>query len=425
MKRFALFLLLAAAASAEHYDPSLFSALQWRSVGPNRGGRSITSAGSATRPYEYYFGAVGGGLWKTVDGGTTWKPVTDGQIKSSSVGAVAVSESNPDVVYIGMGETELRGNIMQGDGIYKSADAGKTWTHMGLTDTQAIARIRVDPTNADIVYVAALGHPYGPNAERGIFRSKDGGKTWQKILYQGRSRRRGRSLPRSRTTRESCTPPSGTSTAPPGLCRAAARAAASINPPTAATTGAKSPVIMASRKASSGKSASPFPADSNRVYAMIEADDGGLFRSEDAGSSWTRVNEDHRIRQRSFYYTRITADPKDKDTIYMMNTGLYRSTDGGKTMKTLRPQHGDQHDLWIASNDNKRMINSNDGGANVSVDYGDTWTGEGYPTAQLYHVATTTDIPYHVCGAQQDNTTVCVTSAPPAAVAAAQVPRWS
>src|SRR5713101_8002898 len=170
--------------AAPVFDPAIFSSLSWRSVGPPRGGRSIASAGSSARPLEYYFGAVGGGLWKTTDGGTTWRPVTDGQLKSSSVGAVAVAESNPDVVYIGMGETELRGNIMQGDGVYKTTDAGKTWKNVGLEDTQAIARIRVHPTNPDIVYVAAFGHPYGPNAERGVFRTKDGGKTWQKVLYR-------------------------------------------------------------------------------------------------------------------------------------------------------------------------------------------------------------------------------------------------
>src|SRR5690242_3324605 len=173
-----------ALTAAPSYDLSLFKALEWRSVGPNRGGRSITSAGSSSRPNEYYFGAVGGGLWKTTDGGATWKPVTDGQIHSSSVGAVAVSESNPDIVYIGMGETELRGNIMRGDGMYKSTDAGKTWKHIGLANTQAIARIRVHPTNPDLVYAAALGHPYGPNEERGVFRSSDGGATWKRILYR-------------------------------------------------------------------------------------------------------------------------------------------------------------------------------------------------------------------------------------------------
>src|SRR3954467_2405098 len=181
-RRFALTFLVIGLAQAADYNPSLFQSLKWRNIGPNRGGRSLTCTGSPSRPYEYYFGAVGGGLWKTTDSGTTWKPVTDGQIASSSVGAVAVSESNPDVVYIGMGETELRGNIMQGDGVYRSSDAGKTWKHVGLGDAQSIARIRVDPSNPDIVYVAALGHPYGANAERGVFRSRDGGKSWQKVL---------------------------------------------------------------------------------------------------------------------------------------------------------------------------------------------------------------------------------------------------
>ena len=170
--------------AARRYDPSLFNGLRWRSIGPDRGGRSIACAGSTARPFEYYFGATGGGLWKTIDGGLTWKPVTDGQIKSSSIGAVAVSESNPDVVFIGMGETELRGNIMQGDGVYKTTDAGKTWAHVGLGDTHAISRIRIHPANPDVVVVSALGHPYGPNEERGVFRSKDGGKTWQKVLFR-------------------------------------------------------------------------------------------------------------------------------------------------------------------------------------------------------------------------------------------------
>lgn len=170
--------------SSPKYDASFFNALKWRSIGPARGGRSIACAGSTNRPFEYYFGAVGGGLWKTSDGGVTWRPVTDGQIKSSSVGAVAVSESNPDVVYIGMGETELRGNIMQGDGVYKSTDAGKTWQHAGLSDTQAISRIRIHPTNPDIVYVAALGHPYGPNDEHGVFKSTDGSKSWRRVLFK-------------------------------------------------------------------------------------------------------------------------------------------------------------------------------------------------------------------------------------------------
>ena len=403
--------LCCATGLAEHYEPLVFGALQWRSIGPNRGGRSITSAGSAARPNEYYFGATGGGLWKTTDGGAAWRPITDGQIKSSSVGAVAVSESNPDIVYIGMGETELRGNIMQGDGVYKSSDAGKTWTNVGLTDSQAIARIRIDPANPDVVYVAALGHPYGPNTERGVFRTRDGGKTWQKVLYKDDHAgavdlvldpHNSRTIYaaiwdayRTSWTLSSGGPRSGFFKSTDGgdhwneITR---------------NRGLPQGVI--------GKIGVAVSADSNCVYAMVEAEDGGLFRSEDGGATWARINEDRRLRQRAFYYTRITADPRDKDTIYILNTGLYKSTDGGKTVRQLRPPHGDQHDLWIAPNDPKRIINSNDGGANVSVNGGETWTGQAYATAQLYHVATTTDVPYHVCGAQQDNSTICVTSAP-------------
>src|SRR5579883_2481064 len=400
--------LICTYAMAQDFD---LSALKWRNIGPNRGGRSQAAAGSARRPLEYYFGATGGGLWKTTNGGVTWFPVTDGQIRSSSVGAVAVAESNPDVVYLGMGETELRGNIMQGDGVYKSADAGKTWKHIGLSDSQSIARIRVDPTNADVVYVAALGHPYGPNAERGVFRSKNGGATWEKVLYKNdRAGAVDLALdPRNPKViyaaiwdayRTSWTLSSG------GPLTGFYKSTDGGDHWTEITRNKGLPQGII------GKIGVAVSADSNRVYALVEAEDGGLFRSEDAGASWARISEDRRIRQRAFYYTRLTADPKDKDTVYLLNTGLYKSTDGGKTLKQLRPPHGDQHDLWIASNDPNRMINSNDGGGNVSVNGGETWTGQAYPTAQLYHVAVTKDIPYHVCGAQQDNSTICVTSAP-------------
>jgi photosystem II stability/assembly factor-like uncharacterized protein len=413
MQKLRLPLLFCGAAilCAAAYNPSIFSSLQWRSIGPQRGGRSITSAGSSSRPFEYYFGAVGGGVWKTMDGGLTWRPITDGQLKSSSVGAVAVSESNPDVIYLGMGETELRGNIMQGDGVYKSADAGKTWTHIGLADTQAISRIRVHPTNPDIVYVAAFGHPYGKNEERGVFRSKDGGKTWQKVLYK--SDHAGvvdlcmdphnpqvlfAAIWDANRTSWSLTsggPDSGLYKTTDGgdhwteITR---------NP------GLPKGIIGKIGVAVSG-------GDSNRIYAIVENENGGVFSSDDAGATWKQVSEDRRLRQRAFYYSRIYADPKVKDTLYVLNTGFYKSTDGGKTYRTIRTPHGDNHDLWIDPNNPLRMINSNDGGGNVSVNGGQSWTGQEFPTAQLYHVAVTKDIPYHVCGAQQDNSTICVSSA--------------
>jgi photosystem II stability/assembly factor-like uncharacterized protein len=392
-------------------DPTLFSSLRWRSVGPARGGRSQAVAGSASRPMEYYFGATGGGLWKTTDGGLTWRPVSDEFFKTASVGAVAVSASNPDVVYVGMGETQLRGNIIQGDGVYKSTDAGKTWMHMGLERTMAIARIRVHPTNPDVVYVAALGNPYARNPERGIFRSRDGGKSWTRTLF--RDEKTGAvdlSMdPKNPDVLYASlwevfrTPHSLSSGGPgSGLFKSTDAGAKWIE--LTGNAGLPKPIW-----GKSGVSVSA--ADPARVYAIIEAADGGVFLSDDAGSTWKMVNDDRRLRQRAFYYTRIYADPQAKDTVYVLNTGMYRSTDAGKSIRGITVPHGDNHDLWIAPNDTARLINSNDGGANVSVNGGVTWTDQDFPTAQFYNVFTTAHVPYHVCGAQQDNSTACVSSA--------------
>jgi photosystem II stability/assembly factor-like uncharacterized protein len=381
----------------------------WRNIGPDRGGRSLTSSGSSLRPTEYYFGAVGGGLWKTVDGGTTWKPVTDGKIASSSVGAVAVAPSNPDIVYLGMGETELRGNVMQGDGMYKTIDGGKTWTHIGLDQSQAISRIRVDAHDPNLVYVAVLGHPYGPSTERGIFRTTDGGKTWKKILYENdRAGAEDISIdPRNpkvifATIWDVYRTPWSLSSGGP-----ASKLYKSIDGGDTWKDITRNPGLPLGIDGKIGVAVS---ADSNRIYAMVENREGGIFRSEDGGATWAKINDDRTVRQRAFYYTRIFADPKDKDTVYVTNTRFFRSTDGAKTFKSLQQPHGDNHDLWIDPENPKRMIESNDGGGTVSVDDGATWTPETYPTAQLYHVATTVDVPYQVCGAQQDNTTVCVAS---------------
>jgi photosystem II stability/assembly factor-like uncharacterized protein len=390
-----------------------FGALRWRSIGPPRGGRSIAVSGSAARPYEYYMGATGGGLWKTTDGGTTWRAVTDDHIHSSSVGAVAVAPSNPDVVYIGTGEADIRGNIIQGDGAYKSTDGGKTWTHIGLTETQVIAKIRVHPTNADLVYVAAFGHHAAPNAERGVYRSKDGGKTWDKILF--RDDKTG--------ANELVIDPNNPQVIYAALWQAYRNAweMSSGGPGSGVfktidggdhwTEITRNPGLPKGILGKIGLSVSG--ADSNRVYMQIEAEDGGFFMSDDAGATWTKVTDRRDLRQRAFYYTRVYADPKVKDTVYELNVNFHKSTDAGKTWTTIRVPHGDNHDMWIAPNESHRMIEANDGGATVSVNGGETWTPETMPTAQFYHVITTKHVPYHVCGAQQDNSTACVSSQPP------------
>jgi photosystem II stability/assembly factor-like uncharacterized protein len=401
---------VARAQSGPPFDQRFFSGLRWRSIGPARGGRSTAVAGSTARPLEYYFGATGGGVWKTTDGGETWNPVADSALKTSSVGAIAVAPSNPDVVYVGMGETQLRGNIIQGDGVYKSADGGKTWTHAGLRETMAIARIRVHPSNPDIVYVAALGNPYGPSRERGVFKSTDGGKTWTTTLF--RNEKAGAvdlamdpenpDVIYASLWEVYRTPHSLSSGGPgSGLFK---------------TTDGGAHWAEITRKSGLPKGIvgkigiSVSGADSDRVYAIVEAEDGGVFASDDAGETWTLVNDDRRLRQRAFYYTRIYADPKAKDTVYVLNVGFFRSTNGGKTIEAIRVPHGDNHDLWIAPDNPKRMINSNDGGANVSTTGGESWTDQEYPTAQFYHVIATGHVPYHVCGAQQDNSTACLSS---------------
>jgi photosystem II stability/assembly factor-like uncharacterized protein len=309
-----------------------------------------------------------------------------------------------------MGETELRGNIIQGDGVYRTTDAGKTWTALGLEKTQAISRIRVHPANPDLVYVAALGNPYGPNSERGVFRSKDGGKTWERVLF--RDDKTGAvdlvMDPKNPDILyaglwEVFRTPYSLSSGGPGGGLFKTTDGGNTWTELTKNAGLPKPIWGKVGVAVSG-------ADSNRLWAIIEAKDGGIFMSNDAGATWKLVNEDRRIRQRAFYYTRIYGDPAAKDTFYVLNTNVYRSTDAGTSLRNVPVPHGDTHDLWIAPNDAKRMINTNDGGANVSLNAGESWTAQRYPTAQLYGVYTTTHVPYQVCGAQQDNSTVCVPS---------------
>lgn len=399
------------AVARKKSESSFFAGMQYRNVGPNRGGRSLAAAGSAARKNEYYFGAVGGGLWKTTDGGNTWNPVTDGQINSSSVGAVAVSASNPDIVYIGMGESEFRGNIMQGDGVYKSTDAGKTWVHMGLKNSQTISRIRIHPTNPDIVYAAVLGHAFGPNEERGVFKSTDGGKNWKKVLY--RSEKAG--------AEDLIIDPNNPNVLyasiwevyrTPWMMWGGGGASGLFKSTDGGETWeelTRKPGMPTGLVGKIGVTVSP--VDSKRVWAIVEADSGGVYRSDDAGMTWKYLNKDRKLRQRAFYYSRIYADPKDLNGVYVLNVGFFKSLDGGvKFDKSFRVPHGDNHDLWIDPTDPLRMIEANDGGATVTVNGGATWTDEDFPTAQLYHIMATNDFPYHVAGAQQDNSTIAVPS---------------
>ena len=394
------------------------SFLRWRSIGPDRGGRSIAVSGVKGKPREAYFGAVGGGLWKTIDGGDTWLPVTDGQIKSSSVGAVAVSESNPDILFIGMGESCIRGNIMPGDGVYKSVDAGKTWTHVGFSDSQAISKIRIHPTNPDVVYVASFGKYGTPSDERGIFKSVDGGKTWKKTLF--RDARTGGvdiSIDRSHPNVifaalwEAYRVEYQMSSGGPGSGLFKSTDGGDTWTEITRNSGMPAGVV--------GRIGVAVGADSNRIYVLVENEKGGLFTSDDAGATWKLTNDNRNIRQRAFYYTHVAADPVAKDTVYLLNVSAYRSTDGGKTLVNVgQGTHGDHHDLWIDPDNPKHLVIGNDGGGAVSrqASPGSSqedpagWTPQDFPTAQYYHVVTTKHLPFHLCGAQQDGSTVCIAS---------------
>ena len=389
---------------------SLEKALKWRSIGPFRGGRVLAVTGVPTDPNIFYFGGVAGGVWRTTNAGSNWTPLFDKQ-SIASIGAIAVADSNPNVIYVGTGEACIRGNISYGNGVYKSTDGGRSWLNIGLTDTQHIASVIVHPRDADIVFVAALGHAYGPNDERGVYRSLNGGKTWEHVLFK--DNHTGAidlamdphnpnvlfaalyQVQRTPWSLESGGPGSGLYRSTDG-----------------GTTwkhleGKGLPTSLLGRV---GVSVSG--ADSNRVYSLIEAKDAsGLYRSDNGGENWTKVNDDQRLTQRAWYFTHVFADPKRVDTVYMLNTGMFRSQDAGKTLELLPAPHGDHHGLWIDPNDPQRMINGNDGGATITVDGGKTWTSqENQPTAQFYHVATDNQFLYYVYGAQQDNSTVAIAS---------------
>jgi photosystem II stability/assembly factor-like uncharacterized protein len=397
--------------SAPNIDPAVLKGFEWRSIGPQRGGRSIAISGVKGHPKDAYFGATGGGLWKTTDGGESWKPVTDHQITSSSVGAVAVSESNPDIVFIGTGESCIRGNIQPGDGVYKSSDAGKTWTHVGFTKSDAISKIRIHPTNPDIVFVADFGDYSVSSDERGIYKSTDSGRTWQRKLFRD-NKTGGVDIAIDRKNPnvmyaalwEAFRVEYSMSSGGPGSGLFKSTDGGETWKEITRNPGLPAGVVGKIGIAVSG-------ADSNRLYAIVENEKGGLFSSDDAGATWKLVNEGRNLRQRAFYYTHVSADPNAKDTVYVENVGTFRSIDGGKTMVNFAG--GDSHDLWIDPDDSNHVLHASDGGGAITYNAGSqqrTWSSREYATGQFYHVATTAHVPYHVCGAQQDSSTLCVPS---------------
>ena len=397
------------------FDSTAFTALRYREIGPYRGGRSVASAGSASRPFEYWMGTTGGGVFKSTDGGMNWQAMTD-KYFGGTIGAIGVSESSPSTVYVGTGEYPIRGNVSPGEGVWKTIDGGVTWSFLGLKETQHISRVVVHPTNPDIVWVGAQGKAFASNPERGVYKSVDGGKNWKRTLF----------VSDSAGVSDLVADPANPNVLYAAIWQVYRRpwklwSGGSAGGLWKSVDGGETWTDITRNKGlpkgiwgNTGITVSG--GNSRRLWALIEAEEGGVYRSDDAGESWIKTNDQRMLRQRAWYYSRVFADPKDTNTVYALNTGLYRSTNGGKTFTPIRVPHGDNHHLWIAPNDGQRMINSNDGGSNVSYNAGRTWTDQDFATAQFYHVSVTNHFPYKVCGAQQDNSTLCGPSRNPGGI---------
>ena len=395
-----------AAQATTTISPSLYSGLKWRMVGPFRAGRVNAVTGVIGQPNTFYFGSVGGGVWKSTNIGRTWNPIFD-SVNAASIGAVAVAPSNPDVVYVGTGEADMRDSIGFGDGMYKSTDAGKTWKHIGLESTRQIGKVIVHPRDPNIVYVAALGHAYGPHPDRGVYRSRDGGATWQKVLYKGDGIG-AIDLAFDPANPQTIYAALWAVRRPPWFIYAPANGPGSGL--FKSTDGGSTWNQLANGLPTNGlgrMGIAVAPTNPRRIYVVADAKEGGLFRSDDAGATWTKVSADPRIWGRGWYFTKVTVDPKNPDIVYVPNTGVYKSVDGGKTWGApikASPGGDDYHQLWISPDDPARIALAGDQGTIVSVDRGDTWSSwYNQPTAQLYHVAPDYRFPYWLTAAQQDS----------------------
>jgi len=410
---FSLLLLFLISSSFAQSIDSIFNPVKYRNIGPFRGGRSVAASGVIGDPMTYYMGNTGGGLWKTEDGGQLWKNISDGYFKTSSIGAVAVSESDPNIIYVGMGEHAPRAVMTSyGDGVYKSTDAGKTWKNIGLKNTQHISRVVIHPKNPNIVFVAAQGALYGPNKERGIFKSVDGGVSWNKILYVN-------SLTGCSELSMDYNNPSVMYAAMwehqrlPWKVISGGPGSGLYKTTDGGITWNQIHNGLPKEKGKMAIAVSR--SNSEKVYALVESDSnkelGGLFVSNNAGKNWSKISSDHSLIQRAWYYIELFIDPTDEEKIYVLNASAQRSIDGGKTWSRITGTHGDYHDLWINPTNNKNMIIANDGGAAVSYNYGKSWSPQNrMATAQFYRINTDNLFPYNIYGGQQDNSSVKISS---------------
>lgn len=396
-------------AAAHAVDPARFQALEWRNIGPFRGGRVTAVAGHPDQQFTYYMGATGGGVWKSENGGISWENISDGYFNTGTIGAITVAESDPDVIYVGTGESPVRGvSTSHGDGVYKSVDGGKTWRHLGLEPTRHISKIAIHPDDPDIVYVGAQGSPWAATPDRGVYRSTDGGETWERVLFvDDDTGVHGLSM--DPTNPRVIYAAMWDHRREPWNVRSGGPGSGLYKTTDGGDTWRELTNGLPDLMGNTGITVSR--ADPDRVWAMIEAVEGGVYRSDDAGESWQYVNDDNGIRDRGWYYTHIFADPVDADTVYVLAASMVRSTDGGTTFEKVDTPHGDNHDLWINPKHNQWMVQSNDGGANVSFDGGTSWsTQANQPTAQFYRVNVDNVFPYRLYGGQQDNSTVRIPS---------------